>query len=177
MLTPITRVASDSWAKTSYAFGPILFAQGALLAGVLASRILFEGQTLKSLMPEAAGVVAFFVVFILGPLLMFSPLLARARRQGAADYGLLAYRYVTGFEDKWIRSGVPEASRLLGAADLQALAGLGRSYSVVQEMRTVVFQPRDIVRLAITTAAPLLPLALTMFSLEDLVIRVIKIVM
>jgi hypothetical protein len=164
-------------AKTSYAFGPILFAQGALLAGVLASRILFDGQTLKSLMPEAAGFVAFYVVFILGPLVMFSPHLARARRQGAADYGLLAYRYVTGFEDKWIRSGVPEASRLLGAADLQALAGLGRSYTVVQEMRTVVFQPHDIVRLAVVTAAPLLPLALTMFSLEDLLIRVVKIIM
>ena len=164
-------------AKTSYAFGPILFAQGALLAGVLASRILFEGQTLKSLMPEAAGFVGFYVVFILGPLLMFSPMLARVRRQGAADYGLLAYRYVSGFEDKWIRGGVPEASRLLGSVDLQALGDLGNSYSVVQQMRTLVFQPRDIVRLAITTAAPLLPLALTMFSLEDLVIRVIKIIM
>jgi hypothetical protein len=164
-------------AKTSYAFGPILFAQGALLAGVLASRILFEGQTLKSLMPEAAAFVAFYVVFILGPLLMFSPQLARVRRQGAAEYGLLAYRYVSAFEDKWIRSGVPDASRLLGSVDLQALGDLGNSYSVVQQMRTLVFQPHDIVRLAITTAAPLLPLALTMFSLEDLLIRVIKIVM
>jgi hypothetical protein len=39
---------------------------------------------------EALGLVVFFVLFIYGPLLMFTPMLERAQRKGGAEYGLLA---------------------------------------------------------------------------------------
>jgi hypothetical protein len=41
-------------------------------------------------------------------------------------------------------------------------------------MRTVPFGLEGISRLAIATAAPLLPLLLTIFSLEELILRIIK---
>jgi hypothetical protein len=160
--------------KSSYAFSPILFAQGVLLAGLIASRVLYEGRGLLSFKMEAAGLVGFFVLFILGPLVVFTPQLDRAKRKGAAEYGLLANRYVFGFEEKWIRGGAPETSELLGTADLQSLADLGNSYSVVREMHIVPFGFDDITRLAAATAAPLLPLTLTIFSLEELLSRLIK---
>ncbi|MGC2196521.1 MAG: hypothetical protein WA628_17745 [Terriglobales bacterium] len=163
--------------KSSYAFSPILFAQGAMLAGLIASRVLYEGRSLLSFKMEAAGFIAFFVLFIFGPLLMFTPRLARTKRAGSAEYGLLANRYVFGFEEKWMRSGSPDINELLGTGDLQSLADLGNSYSVVREMSIVPFGLEDIVRLAITTATPLLPLTLTIFSLEDLLIRIVKIVL
>jgi hypothetical protein len=34
--------------RSSYAYGPVLFAQGAMLAGVVASRVLYRGQNLMS---------------------------------------------------------------------------------------------------------------------------------
>jgi hypothetical protein len=80
--------------KSSYAFGPILFAQGAVLAGLVASRVLYRGESLLSFKYQIGGLVVFFVLVILGPLLMFTPKLANARRKGLADYGLLAQRYV-----------------------------------------------------------------------------------
>ena len=52
--------------KSSYAFGPILFAQGALLSGLIASRVLYEGQSLTSFKMEAGGLIAGMVLFILG---------------------------------------------------------------------------------------------------------------
>jgi hypothetical protein len=160
--------------RSSYAFAPILFAQGAMLAGLIASRVLYEGRGLLSFKMEAAGFIGFFVLFILGPLVMFTPELARTKRKGAAEYGLLANQYVFGFEEKWMRGGAPETSELLGTADLQSLADLGNSYSVVREMRIVPFGLEDITRLAGATAAPLLPLTLTIFSLEELLTRLIK---
>lgn len=54
-------------------------------------------------------------------------------------------------------------------------AGLGNSYAVVQEMRGVPFGLKNAARLAAATAAPLLPLTLTIFSLEELVTRLINI--
>jgi hypothetical protein len=161
--------------KSSYAFSPVLFAQGAMLSGWIASRVLYGGRSLLSFKMEAAGFIGFFVLFILG-LLMFTPRLARTKRAGSAEYGLLANRYVFGFEEKWIRCGSPDINELLGTGDIQSLADLGNSYSVVREMSIVPFGLEDIVRLAIATATPLLPLTLMIFSLEELLIRVAKVV-
>jgi hypothetical protein len=161
--------------QVSYAFGPILLAQGTLLAALIADRILYEGQTLNAFKMEAGGLVAFFVFFILSPLLVFTPHLARARRQGLADYGRLASRYVLEFDRKWVDGGAPEGEELIGSGDIQSLADLGNSYEVVREMRVVPFGLKDVARLAAATAAPLIPLGLTIFSLEELVTRLIKI--
>ena len=160
--------------KSAYAFGPILFAQGAMLAGLIASRVLYRGESLLSFKLQVGGFVAFFVLAILGPLLMFTPQMARARRKGLADYGLLAQRYVESFEQKWILGNPAPSEELLGAADIQSLADLGNSYALVREMRSVPFGLEDITRLAAATAAPLLPLLLTIFSLEELIVRILK---
>jgi hypothetical protein len=162
--------------KSSYAFGPILFAQGTLLSGLIANRVLYGGQSLLSFKTEAAGFVGFFVLVILGPLLMFTPRLDRAQRKSSAEYGLLANRYVFGFEDKWIRGAVPETSELLGTGDLQSLADLGNSYSVVREMHIVPFGLQDMTRLAAAAAAPLLPLMLTIYSVTQVLNFLIKVI-
>jgi hypothetical protein len=53
---------------------------------------------------------------------------------------------------------------------------LGNSYSVVKERRWFPFGLDDITRLAAATALPLLPLALTVVSPEELIMRVIQII-
>ena len=162
--------------KSSYAFGPLLFAQGALLGGLIATRVLYEGQSLLSFKMEAAGFVGFFVLVILGPLCMFTPMLERTGRRGAAEYGQLASRYVFAFEDKWIRAGEPQADVLIGSADVQSFADMANVYSNVRQARLIPFGSADIARLAAATAAPLLPLALTIFSVPELVKLLVKIV-
>jgi hypothetical protein len=162
--------------KSAYAFGPILFAQGAMLAGLVASRVLYGGEPLMSFRLQIGGFVAFFVVAILGPLFMFTPQMARAKRKGLADYGLLAQRYVESFEQKWVTRNPIPSEELLGSADIQSLADLGNSYALVREMRSVPFGLEDISRLAAATAAPLLPLLLTIFSPEELITRIIRVV-
>lgn len=159
-----------------YAFGPILFAQGAMLAGVIASRVLYRGDSLLSFKLQAAGFVTFIVFAVVAPLIMFTPQMAAARRKGLADYGLLAQRYVEGFEQKWVAGQPPIAEELLGSGDIQSLADLGNSYAVVREMRPVPFGLQDIGRLAAATAAPLVPLLLTIWSPEEVFMRIIKIV-
>lgn len=161
--------------KSSYAYGPILFAQGAILAGVVADRVLYRGETLQSFKFQIGGFIVFFIAGILGPLLMFTPRMARAKRKGLAEYGLLAQRYVESFDQKWIRKADP-SEELLGTGDIQSLADLGNSYQVVREMRAVPFALQDATRLAIATALPLAPLLLTIFSFEELILRVLKVV-
>ncbi len=161
--------------KSAYAFGPIVFAQGVLLAGLLANTIFYRGESLLSYKLQIIGSVAFFVLIILGPLVMFTPCMARAKRKGLAEYGLLAQRYVESFERKWVRD--PAASEeLLGTGDIQSLADLDNSYAVIREMRPVPFGLQDISRLSAAAAAPLVPLLLTIFSPEELLMRIFKLV-
>jgi hypothetical protein len=161
--------------QTAYALGPVLFGQGAMLAGLLASRVVNQGEQLLSFRLQAGAFVVFFVAVIFGPLLMFTPQMAQARRRGLADYGLVAQRYVEAFRDKWVR-GQGDGSELLGTGDIQSLADLGNSYGIVQEMRVVPFGFKDISRLAASTAAPLVPLLLLIWSPEEVIVEVMKVV-
>lgn len=160
----------------AYTLGPVLFAQGAMLAGLFASRVLYHRENLLSFKLEAGSFVAFFVFVIFGPLLMFAPQMARARRKGLADYGLLAQRYVEDFQERWILGHRTSSEKLLGTGDIQSLADLGNSYSVVQDMRIVPFGLKDVSRLAAATAAPMVPLLLLVWSPEEVIMQVMKVV-
>jgi hypothetical protein len=164
--------------RSLYAYGPLLFAQGAMLAGLVAGRVLYHGYKLVSYKMQIGGFIVFFVFAVLSPLLMFTPKMARAKREGLATYGQLAQDYVDEFEAKWAAGrppGTSDAGDLLGTADIQSLADLGNSYSVVSEMRTLPVKLNDVLRLAMATAVPFVPLLLTVFSFEELVLQLVKI--
>jgi hypothetical protein len=160
----------------AYAFTPVLLAQGAMLAGMIANQIFFAGATLPEFKLELIGTVALMVFTILGPLLVFGPQLEAAKRAGLREYGTLAQRYVREFDSKWLRGGAPEGEPLIGSADIQSLADLGNSYEVVRGMRFVPFTVQVVVQLAVTTLAPVVPLTLTMISLEQLLEQLLKVV-
>lgn len=160
--------------RSSYAFSPLLFAQGAVFAGMLSSRILYQGHSLTSFISNIIGLIGFFVLVILGPLTMFSPLLSRTKRTGLNEYGTLVTSYAIDFDEKWVHGGTSEG--ILGTGDIQSLADLGNSYAVVREMNLVPFGRGDVIQLVSATALPLLPLLLTMMPLEELLARIIKII-
>jgi AcrR family transcriptional regulator len=154
--------------NTVYAFTVLAVAHGALLAGQLANRIFFAGAALTQFKAEIALVVGFLVCVVLGPLLVFAPQLAAAKRKGLREYGTLAERYVREFDAKWLRGGAPADEALVGSGDIQSLADLGNSFEVVRTMRIAPITKEAIIQLVAATLAPVVPLALTMMSLEEL---------
>jgi hypothetical protein len=163
--------------KGTYAFGPILFAQGTLLSGLIATRVLYQGARLQSFQVDAIVLILAVLLVILMPLLIFMPVMDRTQRKGFADFGLLAQRYAHGFEKKWLQGDTPANSELMGSADVQSLADLANSYSVVNEMNIIPFTWQDALRLAVATAVPLIPLAFTVFSVEELLSRLVEIML
>ena len=162
--------------SVGYAFSPVLLAQGAMLAGLMANRIFYGGAKLPDFKVELIGLVAVMVFALLGPLLVFSRQLEASKRAGVREHGVLAQRYVREYDRKWLRGGAPPDEALLGSADIQSLADLGNSFSSVKEMRWVPFTLTTVLQLAVTTLLPVLPLTLTMISLEELLDRLLKIV-
>jgi len=103
-----------------------------------------------------------------GPLLVFSPQLARTKRTGLTEYGTLAEYYVRAFDNKWLRGGLPANEQLVGSADIQSLADLSNSVDIVRTMRIVPVTRDAIVQLGATALAPVVPLALTIMRMEEL---------
>ncbi|MFZ2318620.1 MAG: hypothetical protein WAW12_02000 [Pseudomonas sp.] len=163
-------------ANSAYAFMPLALAHGALLAGMLANRIIYLGATLPEFKAEIAMLVMFIECLVLAPLLVFTTQLALAKRVGLREYGMLAMNYVRAFDSKWLRDAPPPDAPLLGSGDIQSLADLGNSFTVVQEMRLAPITKDVILRLAIVTLLPLAPLLLTIMPLEDLLKKLLGIV-
>ena len=163
-------------ALVSQAFAPVLVAQGVLLAGTIGNKIFFAGAKLPAFKLEIIALVSVMVFAILGPMLVFLPQLAAARRAGLREAGVLAARYVREFDRKWLRGGAPAEESLLGSGDIQSLADLGNSYAVVNEMRLMPFTMRNLLQLAAITLLPVAPLLLTMIPLDELLERLLKVV-
>ncbi len=161
--------------NTVYAFIPLLIAHGVLLAGVLADRIYYLGAKLPDFMLEIVILVMFLMCVVLGPLLVFAPQLAQAKRMGLREYGTLAERYVREFDAKWLRGGASADEPLIGSGDIQSLADLGNSFEVVRTMRIAPFTKETIMQLAVATVAPIAPLLLTLMPLEDLLKKLLGI--
>jgi hypothetical protein len=151
-----------------YAFTLLAVAHGTLLAGMLANRIFFLGASLTQYKIEIGVMVIFVLCLVMVPLLVFGPQLARTKRMGLREYGTLAEHYVRQFHVKWLRGGAREDESIVGSADIQSLADLSNSYDVVRTMRFAPVTKETVFRIVLATLAPIIPLALTMMPLEEL---------
>lgn len=162
-------------AGVTRAFAPLIFAQGVLLAGTLANTILYEGEVLTSFYVEVVLFVAFVVFIIVAPLFLFTLPLSAAKRQGVRDYAQLSRQYADEFADKWIRGAPPPGEALIGSADIQSLADLGNSFDKVRGMSVIPITRGAVAQLVIAALLPLVPLLLTLISFEELLKRIVKI--
>jgi hypothetical protein len=156
---------------------PLILSQGAVLSAMIAERIFYEGAALLSFKQVIAAVVVLLLLLVLGPLCVFAGRLARVRREGLLHYGALASRYVNEFDKKWLQGGAAQDEAFIGSGDIQSLADLNNSFETIRAMRAFPFGKETVLQTAVAALLPVLPLTLTMISLEDLVKRLIGILL
>jgi len=159
--------------SSARALTPVLLAHTLAISGAIGGRILHENAKLPQFQTEIALVIGLLAVLVILPLTFFAVALENARRQGTREFGLLASQYVDRFRAKWLHGKPPEGEQLVGSADIQSLADLGNAYGVVQEMRMLPGNWQTVLRLAIVVALPFAPLLLTMFPFNELIGRVV----
>ena len=163
--------------QATLVFVPVLMAQTVFLSGFIGNQIWHQGARLPQFKMEMLGIVTLVVLVALAPLAFFVGPMARARQNGIREYGTLGSRYVREFREKWIEPGEAPSEPLLGSADLQSLADLANESFIVGAMRVVPFSKELFLRVVVLTAAPLAPLVLTMFPLEQLLDRIVQMVL
>jgi hypothetical protein len=112
------------------------------------------------------------LIVLLAPLLVFTPKLFAVKRRGLLEYSSLANEYTQAFDRKWVRKEVPEGEPLLGSGDIQSLADLGNSFTFVRNMRPFPVDLNGVIPLIVATALPMLPLVLTVYPFDELVLKI-----
>jgi len=157
-------------------FGILLFAFSVASAGVLANDIVYDKIPLQTFVPAFGAYVVAILIIFAGPLVVFSGLLRRVKRYGLHQYGTLATAYTSSFHKKWVEGENPDQEALLGSADIQSLADLGNSFSVVEKMKPIPIDPLDLLHLIVASILPMTPLLLTVMPLKELLKLLLKVV-
>jgi hypothetical protein len=152
-------------------FVPLVVAISATQSASLAQDIASGRMTFDAIYPGAAFILFVDAVLFIGPVCVFSHKLWKSRVKGMSDYGAFAERYVNEFDRKWLGADPAPGEPLLGTADIQSLADLSNSVSIVREMRLVPASRRMLMHLAVAALLPLLPLVLFKYPIGDLLTK------
>ena len=150
------------------AFGILAFGMSSVLSASAAFLIVFDGVPIDTFKIYFITVLVVTELLFLGPLVLFTPALIRARQAWLRRYSLLVLRYNRAFHEKWVEGKAPADEPLLGSGDIQSLADLGNSYGFIRAMMVVPFSVRVILQLAVVTLLPTLPLLLLAMPIEDI---------
>jgi hypothetical protein len=156
-------------------FGYVLFALNFVVSGAIASRILYRGAELQHFGFSFAVLMVLSLLILAAPVLVFVPKLVRLKQEGLFRYGILASHYTQMFDRRWSES---RSSRddLLGSADIQSLADLNSVCESVRKMRIIPLELKDFVALGLMGIAPVLPLALLVMPLSEILKGILRLV-
>ena len=158
-------------------FATLIMAISTLASAAVAEGLIAGTGTKATLYSMLALMVAVEVPLFLGPMCVFAAKLRAARAAGIEAYMQFATRYVSDFERTWIGADAAPTASPLGTADLQSLADLGTSVSVVREMQLMPFSHRLLVAYVTAAALPLLPLLLFEYPIAELSEKLFKLVL
>lgn len=148
--------------------GIFAFALSSVLSAEVANLMVFQGANIEAFRLHFTVLLVVVQLILLGPLLMFVPVLIRARLAWLRDYSLLVTRYNRAFHEKWIRGGAAADEPLLGSADIQSLADLANSFESIRGFKAVPFSLRVVIQLALVTSLPSLPLLLLVMPVSQI---------
>lgn len=157
-------------------WGSLGFVISLQVSSFIGGKVFLEGATLHEYQWLMAGFVGLLLIIFYAPLLIFTPQLIRTKRRGLFEYGALAERYTADFDTKWVTKKGEGAEPLLGTSDIQSLADLANSFSVIDKMGATIFNRRDVTYLVVLSAIPFLPLLFFIYGIDVLLKNVLKLI-
>ena len=138
-------------------FAPIAFAISAAIGSNWRDQILHDGAHLTAFKVPAVVLLVVILILALGPLVFFVPRLAKLRRSGIMQYGILAQIHSTEFHDKWILHRAGHEEEFLAAPEASTMADYGHSYGHIEGMQPFPFDKGAFISLALAVVVPLIP--------------------
>jgi hypothetical protein len=151
------------------AFWLVSFALGAIVAGQVANRIMFHGESLATFKHITIGLVVLVLILFVGPLTLFIGKLRETKRRGDFVYGALASEVGRQFEHDCLNS---ERGANEGTPKAQDFSLHSNIYGVVANvygMKDFPFGLRSLGLLIAVTLLPFMPVALMVMPLTEIV--------
>jgi hypothetical protein len=149
-------------------FATLVLVISIIVSATFAGDIASGTTSLNAIFPALFMTLLIDVALFIAPLSVFAFKLRACLEKGLLDYTALSSRYVGAFERKWIRGEGPQ-EELLGTPDLQSLADLSNSVTVVRNMRLAPMSLRLFVIIGAAALAPMAPLLLFDYPFAQLV--------
>jgi hypothetical protein len=148
-----------------------VFSLSLVIAATVLKKVVYAGASLMSFKFALLGLIVFLIVAFVLPLLAFTPVLIRLKRQGLSRYGALVSRHHLGFETKWIGDDGTASTadgNPLGSADMSSLADLSASYQIIQELRPIPVTKQSILPLVFAALLPFVVVAATQMPVKQI---------
>ena len=156
-------------------FMPLALALSSVLSANFAEDIFSKTMVFETLYRLVPVVLFIIAALFIGPLCIFFRKLWTSRVNGLNRYMILASDYVQTFHHKWTSEIDVFTETHLGTPDIQSLADLTNSVSVIREMRCVPFTRRLIMELAVCVVLPMVPLLFMKFRFDQLIAGLFKV--
>jgi len=158
-------------------FSALAAAGGLLVSGTCINQMTYMGTTLYDLRHLLAGYVVGATVLLMAPLLLLTPLLVRTRRHALYRFDALGNRASATFDERWQAASEDTAgpTSLVDTGDASAIADFGGVYQGIVAMSVVPVTRWNILSVAMAATVPLLPLALLAFPFDELVAKLMGI--
>ncbi|AIF47886.1 hypothetical protein [Dyella japonica] len=163
------------------AFSPRMFTSlaltiGIITAGTFANEVFHLGLNPMDhpAVPIATAIVV--VAIFISPPLVFGRSLLVTWRRGVFEYGALASRLGTQFEDKWLGPDSLVDRESLEKPDFSSTTDLYSVTANVYAMRPVLFDPRAAMSLAVATLLPFAPIWLSVIPAKVILTQLLKLV-
>ena len=139
------------------AFSVVALALATIIAGRSAHIVVLGGTLPTQYFIFNGGLLLAVVALFVAPLLVFTPTLMKTWQRSALEYGALAERVGSSFEDKWLGHGGQVANSM---RDMQEFSTTTDLYSIVGNvyaLRLVPIDAKSVVMFGIATLFPFVP--------------------
>lgn len=159
------------------AFVPFTLAVTSVIASGWAHRIASHGAHVQDFALVAATFVVVWGVLLLLPLLVLTPMFAKARRQALGDYASLVAKHGDLVRRKWVTGQDVGDPAILSSPELGPVVDTSWLYESVTGMQSVPIGKRTLINVLAPMAVPFLVVVSMEIPLSELLKQVVKALM
>ena len=146
-----------------------------VICGNCINQMVYGGENIASLQYLIMAYVILSTAVLAGPLLLLSVALTRARRRDLMRYDAMAQRLFQAFDAQWAGMASQPDQAMLDCPSPQTAADFSSVHDNIRNTAIVPINRWHLLRMLLSAALPFLPLAFIAMSVDELMARMLNV--
>jgi len=156
------------------AFALVILALSAVYSAGWAHDVLYHGVNVTLLKVPVVGFVVLVAMIFLGPLVVFSGPLRRAKRAALLQYGALVADHGRTVYRRWIEKNPVEDDTLISAPEIGPVADAQAIYEAVRQMRTLPIGKSTLLAVLVPALIPIVVVVSLQIPIWQILLKILK---